>query len=198
MDIYRNVIIFATKYRGYTIKSDTLCEKKFKETMQIDHYIRIDCEDSSSNICILIMKHDSKYMHASQKFKQLLYSINTNEVIIITYKPPTVYIKKAIDEDKHIIHNYYYKHFVIEVPIGPLCPRHTIMSNEDAEALLKELNLTYDAFPVILTNDPQCIWLGAKAGQLIQIDALSEIAGKAVRYRICRDPVFIENPDQQL
>ncbi|MEM3096846.1 MAG: DNA-directed RNA polymerase subunit H, partial [Nitrososphaerota archaeon] len=58
------------------------------------------------------------------------------------------------------------------------------LSNEEAEELLKRLDVTRQQLPYILSTDPMVKKLGAKVGDIIRIKRVSETAGEAVYYRV--------------
>lgn len=81
------------------------------------------------------------------------------------------------------IHLYEFKYFKIEVPKGPNCFPHIIMSEEEKEAFLESQLLDISDLPKILTTDVQIIWIGAKKGDLIKIIRRSPQSGEEIYYR---------------
>ena len=67
-----------------------------------------------------------------------------------------------------------------------LVPEHTILSDEEAEEVLLEKNITEDQLPKILLSDPVIKAIEAKEGDIIKITRKSETAGVFVSYRIVR------------
>lgn len=67
-----------------------------------------------------------------------------------------------------------------------LVPEHTILSDEEAEKILLDLNITEDQLPKILPNDPVVKAIEAKEGDILKITRKSETAGIFVSYRIVR------------
>ncbi|GBC69939.1 hypothetical protein HRbin01_01646 [archaeon HR01] len=65
-----------------------------------------------------------------------------------------------------------------------LVPKHELLSESEAEELLKRLNITKQQLPYILVSDPVVKRLGAKVGDIIRITRHSETAGTAVYYRV--------------
>ena len=51
-----------------------------------------------------------------------------------------------------------------------LVPKHRILSEEEKEALLRKYNVTLDKLPKILATDPVVVKLGAKIGDVIEIE----------------------------
>lgn len=68
-----------------------------------------------------------------------------------------------------------------------LVPEHTILSDEEAQEVLEELNVRLDQIPKILPTDPVVKAIGAKLGDVLRITRKSETAGIFVAYRVVRD-----------
>ncbi|MEM0443160.1 MAG: DNA-directed RNA polymerase subunit H [Candidatus Caldarchaeum sp.] len=65
-----------------------------------------------------------------------------------------------------------------------LVPKHEVLSQAEAEELLKRLGVTPDKLPYILPSDPMVKKLKARVGDIIKITRVSETAGEAVYYRV--------------
>lgn len=68
-----------------------------------------------------------------------------------------------------------------------LVPEHVILSDEEAQQVLEELNSTPDQLPKILITDPVVKAIGAKVGDILRITRKSETAGVFVAYRVVRE-----------
>lgn len=76
--------------------------------------------------------------------------------------------------------------FLFEIPLhNANCP-HEIVDPKELETYLSR-TYTDPVFKGIRASDPQAIWIGARAGDVIRIDMTSFSAGVAVDYRICED-----------
>lgn len=67
-----------------------------------------------------------------------------------------------------------------------LVPEHTILSDEEAEEVLLNMNINEDQLPKILPNDPVVKAINAKEGDILKITRKSETAGIFVSYRIVK------------
>ena len=65
-----------------------------------------------------------------------------------------------------------------------LVPRHTIMSEEEVEDLLKEYGIIKGKLPLILMADPCAKALSAQPGQVLKIERESPTAGASHYYRL--------------
>ncbi|WP_455645249.1 DNA-directed RNA polymerase subunit H [Methanosphaera sp.] len=68
-----------------------------------------------------------------------------------------------------------------------LVPEHTILSEEEAQEVLEELNVRRDQIPKILPTDPVVKAIGAELGDILRITRKSETAGIFVAYRVVRE-----------
>jgi len=75
----------------------------------------------------------------------------------------------------------------IDIFSHELVPEHTLLSKEEAENLLKELNLRPEQLPWIKKSDPAAIAIGAKPGDIVKITRRSSTAGEVVVYRYVID-----------
>ena len=186
---YKNVIIFAKEWRGYKLQSELLDEDKFKKNMHLHQYILMDCMDTKKNkmVKIYLFDKNSKYMMSSQEIRKILKKLNDPcNVIFITYQALSTYHKKAINQEKHL-NIYIYRHEIFDLilPNGPLCYPHRIMSKEEVLKLTNDDLCCYVInLPKILDEDPQCIWIGAEVGDVIEIKIYSDILGEAYYYRV--------------
>jgi len=72
----------------------------------------------------------------------------------------------------------------LDVTAHRLVPKHKKLSDSQKEKLLKELNLSTKQLPKILPTDPAIAKLGAKEGDIIAVERISQTAGKSVYYRV--------------
>lgn len=66
-------------------------------------------------------------------------------------------------------------------------PKHTVMTEEEVQVLLKELNISKVQLPKIFNNDPAAKAVGAKRGEVIKIERKSPTAKKTLYYRCVVD-----------
>jgi len=72
----------------------------------------------------------------------------------------------------------------MEISKAPLCSPHRILSIEETKTVCDDLKAHGHFLPAISVEDPQCFWLGAQVNDIIEIESVSDISGKAIRYRI--------------
>lgn len=64
-----------------------------------------------------------------------------------------------------------------------LVPKHELLSEKDANAVLKKFDTTKDQLPKILSRESLVKVLKAKPGQVIRVTRKSPTAGEAIAYR---------------
>ena len=75
----------------------------------------------------------------------------------------------------------------IDIFSHELVPKHILLSKEEAEKLLNELNIYPEQLPWIKKSDPAAVAIGAKPGDIIKIIRKSSTAGEVVIYRYVVD-----------
>ncbi len=185
---YQNILTFAKDWRKYEVVSDVLSTELFRDAIQRDEYVIIECNDlkKNRNVLIYLFEKNSKYSTSSQDLRKLLKKIKDPcDVILITYAAFNVYGRKAISTFKHLnIFTYLHVIFDLVIPHGPLCYPHRILSKEEVLNLCNEDLCCYlPNLPKIFDEDPQCIWIGAESGDVVEIKMLSDISGETIHYR---------------
>ena len=200
---YNNLHIFAKEWRGYKIVNNAVDLTTFRNTMQTEEYIIIKCINTVEyrEVYIYLIEPGSKYAKTTQEIKKILNKVKfvvdksnssgnkskTADVIFVTYQPFNIYGKKAIAsaDFKHLrIFTYLHEIFDMILPNGPLCYPHRIMTRSEILNLCNnELYCYIENLPKIYDEDPQCIWIGAKGGDVIEIKISSDISGTVYQYR---------------
>lgn len=65
-----------------------------------------------------------------------------------------------------------------------LVPNHIVLSTEEVERALKELNAARDQLPRIKVSDPALRNLEVKVGDVVKIVRESPTTGKSIAYRV--------------
>ena len=82
----------------------------------------------------------------------------------------------------------------VNVMLHDLVPEHSLLSEKEAQALLKELKITSDQLPKIRKDDPvikilEMVHGPIEEGNIIKITRISDSAGVSVVYRTVVDRV---------
>jgi DNA-directed RNA polymerase subunit H (RpoH/RPB5) len=81
------------------------------------------------------------------------------------------------------IENLKFDNFKAIIPLGQYCSKHRILDKKEVDELLSTTHVNKNNLPTILFSDPQIIWIGAKRGDIIEIDRVSESTGSSIYYR---------------
>lgn len=65
-----------------------------------------------------------------------------------------------------------------------LVPEHKILTKDESQKILKQLNVKPERLPKIRDTDPVVEIIGAKVGDIIEITRDSPTAGKTKYYRV--------------
>lgn len=64
-----------------------------------------------------------------------------------------------------------------------LVPKHEVLSDADAQAVLAKYGVKPDQLPKILASDPVARAVRSRPGQILKISRKSPTAGEAIAYR---------------
>lgn len=181
--IYTNLFEFI-QYRNLKLDDERLIIDDFNKKIQIQRYIAIKTLNTANDIItIILLHHNTEYSSKIAKFKKLVQFFETSKKLIIISKDNMMSFMVKNDMIANI-NNYTYLQLSIVVPKHELCSPHRILS-EDEEYILLNVELYKDKtnLPIICINDPMIIWIGAEVGQIVEIERVSELAGKSLVYR---------------
>ena len=89
----------------------------------------------------------------------------------------------ARDKTAPYLSLYSYAPFTNVVPDHAIVPPHRTMSAKEVSTLLGFMHKTRADLPMIFTNDPPVIWVGAREGDVVEISRDSHTAAAALYYR---------------
>jgi DNA-directed RNA polymerase subunit H (RpoH/RPB5) len=186
---YLNLQVFIKKWRKMEIKNKILDEKEFIKNMQNNNYINIECYSKiNGKITMIFLLAKSNKSINTQDIKKILNKIKlVCDVILISEYNITIDLNKILYNMKHINNIYCYKHenFNLIIPDCILTGVHKILNKQEIYQLINEdLFTTIANLPKIRENDPQCIWIGAKTGDVIEITSPSYITHSYRTYKV--------------
>lgn len=188
---YQNLQIFAKKWRNYTPETQPRDKDTFRNDMQFSEYVDLKYRDNKTRnpVIIYLFSPDSKYAKNSPELRKLFYKIKRPTKVILVTKDPLKTFSQNVIRDMAFAHLdvsvYRHETFNIVVPEGPLCYPHRVISPEEVRRLLNNDLFCYLINPSkIRVDDPQCIWIGAEVGDIVEITSLSDIALRSIHYRL--------------
>ena len=187
--IYQNICIFAEQWRKFTKLGESYDREEFQRQLQYNRYIHMKYfnEKSNRNIIILFLPVGSKIGNKSPELKKILSSImDVSDIIIISENVLNSHLMRAIDTFKKFrIKTYVHDNFSIIIPESPLCSKHVILTQDEAnKVIVNDLYCKFHNLPKIDVDDPQCIWIGAELGDIIKVTSNSDVSGKYIHYRL--------------
>ncbi len=117
-------------------------------------------------------------------------------MIIITPTKPSESILQLVrehisDKQNQLVQIFYQSHLNFDISRHRKVPKHRIISDEEAQKLLKEYNLTkLTSLPKIDSQDAMAKWVGARPGDVLEITGLCVASGENKRYRYCLASVY--------
>ena len=186
---YLNLQIFVKKWRNMEIKNKLLNETEFIKNIQYNNYVNLECiNKSNGKITMIFLLAKSNKSINTQDIKKILNKIKlVCDVMLISEYEITIDLNKILYNMKHIHNIYCYKHenFNLIIPECILTGKHRILNKQEVYQLINEdLFTTIANLPKIRENDPQCIWIGAKTGDVIEISSPSYITHSYRTYKV--------------
>lgn len=184
---YKNLQIFAEKWRGYKRTAEPMSTEVFQKTIQMNKTVVLEYVSQVGRRVIIFLIAKGHNISNAQSIRQLLGRLHMPaHIILVTEQPLNNFGKKALLAYKHLyIERLLHENFSLVVPKGPLCHAHRILSRDEINTLLnEELYCKLINLPKILQSDVQCVWLGARIGDVIEIEMVNDINGRALHYRV--------------
>lgn len=187
---YVNVLEFIKQWRHFETKHITMKMDEFRKQMQAFHYINFDCFDPKYDqaVNILLFNENNVYVQNNADMKKLLSKIikegKKQRIMLITKEPLSIYHKKSIAKEKNVtIDSFRHEIFDLIIPKSNASSPHRILSGEEISEITNHvLFCNVVNLPKILDTDPQCIWIGARPGDVLEVIMNSDISGNCVRY----------------
>jgi DNA-directed RNA polymerase subunit H (RpoH/RPB5) len=116
----------------------------------------------------------------------------TNGMIIVMASSPSDNILDMIrthnsDPKNHLVQLFNVRYLQFDISTHRKVPQHRLMDTEEIEKFQKRMNITNLKLqlPWIDSQDAMAKWLGARTGDIIEIQRFSESAGASLYYRYC-------------
>lgn len=186
---YRNA---STEYKFMT---KATFEKEFSHYEMLTIKATRNDKHGKRNFYIFLTSPESKYATKLPEFKKMMRAIpekefdDNLEVLIISEQPLTNFITREIasrrtEHPKLYIEHHDYSKFSIVIPEHPSVPRHTIMDQKELDELLTSYHRQKENLQRIFSHDTPIVWLGARPGDVVKIERISETVGVSEGYRV--------------
>lgn len=197
--IYENLRSLIT-YRNIDTPHTWYDETAFTKEMNTVELVKIkgtrDDVHGKRDIIILLLAPNAEASSSSPAFKKMFKNFITTtqltagiEILVISSIAPSSHIRQQIFTYRREFPNIFieydtYPKFSIVVPEHILVPKHKIMTTDEYDAAFKLYKINKEDFPKIVSDDPMVLWLGARPGDVLEIERESEAMGVASGYRI--------------
>jgi DNA-directed RNA polymerase subunit H (RpoH/RPB5) len=187
--VYKNIFLLALKYRGYEKIDEELERDIFMLQIRQVGYVITKFKDPENfrPVYFILISETSNLSSKSAELRALIDSFKDPcDLIILMKKKLKQNIDSVLVPRKHLnITVFLQKHLIIEMPKAPLCGRSRILSREEFLRLANnDLGVQLTDLPIIRAEDPQCMWINAKVGDVVEITMDSDISGETVHYRV--------------
>lgn len=186
--IYQNLFKYL-KYREKKVPTQ-LSEIEFNEDLDSDNLIIITADD----MIIILPRLGGKYavlgadgkrkmkdIAAKQKIKEILYLCDINYVAPKTATSLTTIQKMIQDLNQSYPDVWFqvrpYKIFELVIPESVAAPKHTLVSKEEVQKLIKAEYKQKSSLPQVHEWDPPITWLGGRAGEFVEVERYSAVVG---------------------
>jgi DNA-directed RNA polymerase subunit H (RpoH/RPB5) len=120
----------------------------------------------------------------------------TSGIIVVSPSRPSESVLEVIREhisnkENQLVQIFEIRHLQLDISKHRDVPKHRIITEEEAQAVLKEFNLTTaKQLPKIDSQDAMARWVGARPGDVLEITGLCVSSAENRRYRLCVSNVY--------
>jgi len=190
--MYQNLLKMIQLYRRYEIASPILDEKNFWKEMQLNDIVSIKTlsDASPKYVQYYLLGENNHSLRTVLEFRRTINKIKQPDTIehiyFISNKQINQQVFKVIIKEYSHFNIMFLKHqtFIFELPKHVLCAKHEIMTFDEVDQLRNDLALvSIINLPKIRIDDPQCVWIGSRVGDVIRITNKNGV-GESIKYRI--------------
>lgn len=104
---------------------------------------------------------------------------------IMLHKKTIIDTIRAAEEKNKTVRYVLASHrsLATKIPDAACVPTHRILDEDSFQAYIKRERLTEHGIPTIIETDPPLVWIGARPGDRVEIERISENAGIGIAIR---------------
>lgn len=141
--------------------------------------------DKDKSILVYFSDEEKLSLKSLKTLLENTYNQGIFHLIVVLREGISPAAKKfAQDCESLTITIFVEKELLFNITKHKLVPKHRIISESEKESLLKNKMIKENEMPKILMNDPVAKYLGARKGDVVEIERESETAGKIKTWRI--------------
>ena len=114
------------------------------------------------------------------------YPTNEVTVIIVQDKQTPQIAKELLNDEYKLYEIFSMKNLMFNITHHEIVPQHILLTQEEADMILKQYQTTRTQLPKLLTTDPVAKYYGMKAGDVCKIIRQSPMTGESYYYRILK------------
>lgn len=186
-EVYGNLIKMIENYRYGKITSVILDEDIFYKELLTNNLVKISSLENGIKCEYYYLSEYNNSLKTILEFRKIMKKID-NDIINVYFISNTIINQQIY---KVIVKEYKYlnimflpeKIFTFEIPKHVICSKHEIMKHDEIKKMVNDLALvSVINLPKIKVDDPQCIWIGAKVGDIVRISGNTAL-GFTIKYR---------------
>lgn len=165
-----------------TIK-EMLTDRGYDETIIDD-----DCITVPGILSVNIIAEPKVGVNHMKDIRAVMDSKNVRHTIIVYNQSITSFAKQYIDEmirEDIRVEIFKQSELYFNITKHELVPKHTLLTEDEKNALVKTLRITPIQLPHIRRTDAMAKYMGLTKGDVVRIDRKSEISERSIYYRIC-------------
>lgn len=206
--VYQNVVRELPDYRKFKILDPIIDEKQFEDTISIRKMIRINAKyekqntynifsqyPGERNLAIFIFTNNASQLYESEVSRRWVDRVNRNKdiddvLIIHEGEIKSNVHKRLIELQKRHVETRPFANFVFCVPKHVCVVPHMFATPDEVDKLIKQNIDIEDNIPHILDSDPPIVWIGARNGDIVRIDRVSESTLVSSIFKIVRQDII--------
>jgi DNA-directed RNA polymerase subunit H (RpoH/RPB5) len=135
------------------------------------------------NYYLKIIPYKFNTIKKSEDIEEFLEKYINEKKILVVPIGSTKVEKQLLDYNNTEV--FYEVDLLVNIVDNNLVPKHIILSDEEANDILKEYKINKENLPRILSGDRIAKYYNVKPGQIVKIIRPSITAGNEIVYRIC-------------
>lgn len=159
-----------------------------KEMLADRGYGDIDSLTVPGVLSVNIIEDPKVGVNHMKDIRTAMESDNIRHTIIVYNQSITSFAKQYIDEmvrDGIRVELFKQTELYFNITKHELVPKHTLLTVDEKDALVKKLRITPTQLPHIKHTDAMAKYMGLTKGDVVKIDRKSEISERSIYYRIC-------------
>lgn len=147
-----------------------------------------DCITVPGILSVNIVVEPKVGVNHMKDIRSTLESKNIHHTIIVYNQSITSFAKQYIDEmirDGIRVEIFKQTELYFNITKHELVPKHTLLTLDEKNILVKTLRITPTQLPHIKRTDAMAKYMGLMKGDVVKIDRKSEISERSIYYRIC-------------